>query len=51
MCAFGCGRPAIKQLKNGKPVCGESANQCPVMRLMFDYVWQTYGRNLLGLYE
>jgi hypothetical protein len=32
LCAFGCGRPAIKQLKNGKLICAASANQCPVMR-------------------
>ena len=31
-CAFGCGRPAVATLKNGKPVCGPSHRSCPVLR-------------------
>ena len=32
LCEFGCGRPAIKQLKNGRFVCAEFSAQCPALR-------------------
>src|SRR5215470_10792352 len=31
-CDFGCGRIAIKQLKNGRFLCAEFVAQCPTMR-------------------
>jgi hypothetical protein len=31
-CDFGCGRIAIKQLKNGRFLCAEFVAQCPAMR-------------------
>jgi hypothetical protein len=32
LCDFGCGRVAIKQLKNGRFLCAEFVAQCPAMR-------------------
>src|SRR5579859_4693316 len=32
VCDFGCGREAIKQLKNGRLLCAEYVAQCPAMR-------------------
>jgi hypothetical protein len=32
LCGFGCGRAAIRQLKNGRFVCAEFVAQCPAMR-------------------
>src|SRR5690242_16427468 len=32
VCDFGCGRRAIKQLKNGRFLCAEFVAQCPAMR-------------------
>jgi hypothetical protein len=31
-CDFGCGRPATRQLKNGRFLCAEFVAQCPAMR-------------------
>src|SRR2546428_11708748 len=31
-CAFGCGRAAVKRLKNGREICAEFAAQCPGLR-------------------
>src|SRR3982074_455688 len=33
LCGFGCGRAAMKQLKNGRFLCAEFVAQCPAMRL------------------
>jgi hypothetical protein len=44
-CAFGCGQPAIHQLKNGRKIWHED------MREIFDYVWDHYGRDFVRLYE
>lgn len=32
VCDFGCNRPSIQQLKNGKHVCADFVSQCPAMR-------------------
>jgi hypothetical protein len=32
LCIYGCNRPAVKELKNGRLVCAASPNQCPVLR-------------------
>jgi hypothetical protein len=32
LCAFGCGRTSVRQLKNGKFICSQFAAQCPVLR-------------------
>jgi hypothetical protein len=32
VCEFGCGRGAVKQLKNGRWLCAEFVAQCPAMR-------------------
>ncbi len=32
LCGFGCGRAAIRQLKNGRFLCAEFVAQCPAMR-------------------
>jgi hypothetical protein len=32
LCGFGCGRAAMKQLKNGRFLCAEFVAQCPAMR-------------------
>jgi hypothetical protein len=32
VCDFGCGREAIRQLKNGRFLCAEHVAQCPAMR-------------------
>jgi hypothetical protein len=32
LCAYGCNQPAEFTLKNGKPCCSKSYNQCPAVR-------------------
>ena len=32
LCSFGCGRPAVKQFKNGKYCCCTSTNSCPAVK-------------------
>ena len=32
VCDFGCGREAIKELKNARFLCAEHVAQCPAMR-------------------
>ncbi|HYY87360.1 MAG TPA: hypothetical protein VFA49_01095 [Chloroflexota bacterium] len=32
LCALGCGRPAVRVLKNGRSICAPSAAQCPAVR-------------------
>ena len=32
LCEFGCGAPAINQLKNGRWICSKSVNQCEALK-------------------
>jgi len=44
----------MKQLKNGRFVCAEFVAivvRKDTMQFVFDYVFQTYGRNFIRLYE
>lgn len=51
VCSFGCGRPAIVQLKNGKHCCAPSWNSCPAKKKRTENHPWNLGRTLPSDYR